>query len=349
MINSKINTALCSFGMSGVVFHAPFIEVNPNFNLYGAFERTKNEAQKRYPTIKTFRSLEDLLEDEAIELVVVNTPNITHFDFAKKVINAGKHLIIEKPFTATVDEAKELIQLAKEKNVVLSVFHNRRYDSDFKTVKRIVDKGLLGDIIDVEIHYDRFNPNLSYKVHKEKNTAAVGSLYDLGSHLIDQALVLFGMPNAVYADLNGFRPNSKVTDFFDVKLYYNSHRVTLKSSYFVREPLPGNILHGTKGSFIKSKADVQEKELIEGKKPSLPNWGAEPKAEEGLLHTEKNGEIVREKVASLKGNYMEYYDGIYDAIRHNKSVPVSGNEGMLVIKVIEAAIKSNTQKRRIDL
>ncbi|WP_400077552.1 Gfo/Idh/MocA family oxidoreductase [Winogradskyella sp. R77965] len=349
MINSKINTALCSFGMSGVVFHAPFIEVNPNFNLYGVLERTKNEAQKRYPTIKTFRSLEDLLADETIELVVVNTPNITHFDFAKKVINAGKHLIVEKPFTATVDEAKELIQLAKEKNVVLSVFHNRRYDSDFKTVKKILDKGLLGEIIDVEIHYDRFDPNLSYKVHKEQNTAAVGSLYDLGSHLIDQALVLFGMPNAVYADLNGFRPNSKVTDFFDVKLYYNSHRVTLKSSYFVREPLPGNILHGTKGSFIKSKADVQEKELMEGKKPSLANWGAEPKAEEGLLHTGKNGEIVRERVTSLNGNYMEYYDGIYDAIRHNKAVPVSGNEGMNVIKVIEAAIKSNTKKRRIDL
>ncbi|MFP4845014.1 Gfo/Idh/MocA family oxidoreductase [Winogradskyella sp. PE311] len=349
MTNSKINTALCSFGMSGVVFHAPFIEVNTNFNLYGVLERTKNEAQKIYPTIKTFRSLEDLLADETIELVVVNTPNITHFDFAKKVINAGKHLIVEKPFTATVNEAKELIQLAKEKNLVLSVFQNRRYDSDFKTVKKILDKGLLGEIIDVEIHYDRFDPNLSYKVHKEKNTAAVGSLYDLGSHLIDQALVLFGMPNAVYADLNGFRPNSKVVDFFDVKLYYKSHRVTLKSSYFVREPLPGNIFHGTKGSFLKSKADVQEKELMEGKKPSLPNWGVEPKEEEGLLHTEKKGEIVREKVTSLKGNYMEYYDGIYDAIRNNKSLPVSGNDGMHVIKVIEAAIKSNSEKRRIDL
>ena len=349
MTNSKINTALCSFGMSGVVFHAPFIEVNANFNLYGVLERTKNEAQKRYPTIKTFRSLEDLLADETVELVVVNTPNITHFDFAKKVINAGKHLIVEKPFTATVNEAKELIQLAKAKNVVLSVFQNRRYDSDFKTVKKILDQGLLGDIIDVEIHFDRFNPNLSYKVHKEENTAAVGSLYDLGSHLIDQALVLFGVPNAVYADLNGLRPNSKVVDFFDVKLYYESHRVSLKSSYFVREPLPGHIFHGTKGSFIKSKADVQEKELMEGEKPGLPNWGSEPKGEEGVLHTEKNGEVVREKVTALKGNYMEYYDGIYDAIRHHKSVPVSGNDGMNVIKVIEAAIKSNSEKRRIDL
>jgi scyllo-inositol 2-dehydrogenase (NADP+) len=349
MTNSKINTALCSFGMSGVVFHAPFIEVNAKFNLYGVLERTKNEAQKRYPTIKKFRSLDDLLADETIELVVINTPNITHFDFAKKVINAGKHLIIEKPFTATVTEAEELICLAKEKNVVLSVFQNRRYDSDFKTVKKILSQGLIGDIVDAEIHYDRYDPNLSYKVHKEKNTAAVGSLYDLGSHLIDQAIVLFGMPNAVYADLDAFRPNSKVIDFFDVKLYYKSHRVTLKSSYFVREPLPGNIFHGTKGSFIKSKADIQEKELIEGKKPNSPIWGAEPQEEEGLLHTVINGQVIKEKVPSLQGNYMEYYDGIYDAIRNHKTVPVSGNDGLNVIKVIEAAMKSNIEKRRIDL
>jgi scyllo-inositol 2-dehydrogenase (NADP+) len=345
----KINTALCSYGMSGVVFHAPFIEVNAKFNLYGVLERNKNEAEKRYPTIKTFRSLEDLLADETIELVVINTPNITHFDFAKKVMNAGKHLVIEKPFTATEAEAEELIALAKEKNVVLSVFQNRRYDSDFKTVKKILSQDLLGDIVDAEIHYDRYDPNLSYKVHKEENTAAVGSLYDLGSHLIDQAIVLFGIPNAVYADLDAFRPNSKVTDFFDVKLYYKSHRVTLKSSYFVREPLPGNIFHGTKGSFIKSKADVQEKELMEGKKPNSSNWGTEPKEEEGLLHTEKNGEIIKEKVPTLQGNYMEYYDGIYEAIRNHKAVPVSGNDGLNVIKVIEAAMKSNHQKRKIDL
>jgi scyllo-inositol 2-dehydrogenase (NADP+) len=345
----KINTALCSYGMSGVVFHAPFIEVNAKFNLYGVLERNKNEAEKRYPTIKTFRSLEDLLADETIELVVINTPNITHFDFAKKVMNAGKHLVIEKPFTATGAEAEELIALAKEKNVVLSVFQNRRYDSDFKTVKKILSQDLLGDIVDAEIHYDRYDPNLSYKVHKEENTAAVGSLYDLGSHLIDQAIVLFGIPNAVYADLDAFRPNSKVTDFFDVKLYYKSHRVTLKSSYFVREPLPGNIFHGTKGSFIKSKADVQEKELMEGKKPNSSNWGTEPKEEEGLLHTEKNGEIIKEKVPTLQGNYMEYYDGIYEAIRNHKAVPVSGNDGLNVIKVIEAAMKSNHQKRKIDL
>ncbi|MEX1384241.1 Gfo/Idh/MocA family oxidoreductase [Lutibacter sp.] len=349
MNNSPINTALCSFGMSGVVFHAPFISVNPKFNLYGVLERTKNLAQQNYPTIKTFRTLDDLLADSAIELVVVNTPSVTHFDFAKRVINAGKNLIIEKPFTATTEQAEELIQLAKEKKVQLSVYQNRRYDSDFKTVKKVLDEGLLGDIVDAEIHYDRFEPRLSYKVHKETPTAAVGSLYDLGAHLIDQALVFFGMPKAVFADLDIFRPNSKVEDYFDVKLFYPFHKVTLKSSYFVREILPGNIFHGTKGSFIKTKADVQEKELIAGKKPGTVNWGMEPESEKGLLHTEKEGKIIKENITSLKGDYMEYYDEMYEAIRNDKPVPVSGNEGKNVIKVIEAAIKSNKEKKCIQL
>ncbi|ASO05138.1 Gfo/Idh/MocA family oxidoreductase [Arenibacter algicola] len=344
-----INTALCSFGMSGYVFHAPFIEVHPAFNLYGVWERTKNNAQAKYPNIKTFRTLEEMLADQNIELVVVNTPSVTHYDFAKQAINSGKNVIVEKPFTATVEQAEELIQLAKEKNVALSVYHNRRYDSDFKTVKKILDEGWLGNIVEAEIHYDRYDPGLSYKLHKEIPTAAVGSIYDLGSHLIDQALVLFGMPNAVFADLDTYRPNSKVGDYFDIKLFYSTHRVILKSSYYVREALPGNIMNGTKGTFIKSKADIQEAELQAGKIPGSKDWGAEPDKEKGLLHTEKDGKIIREQVPTLNGDYMEYYEGIYQALRNNGLVPVTGTEGMDVIRVIEAALKSNREKKVIDL
>jgi predicted dehydrogenase len=344
-----INTALCSYGMSGRVFHAPFISVNPKFNLYGVFERTKNEAQKHYPNIKTFRSLESLLADEAVELVIVNTPNVTHFDFAKKVINAGKHLVIEKPFTATVAEADALIKLAKERNVQMSVYHNRRYDSDFKTVQKVINDGLLGTIVEAEFHYDRFDATLSYKTHKETPSIGVGSLYDLGSHLIDQALQLFGMPEAVFANVDALRPNSKVGDYFDVKLFYPTHRVILKSSYYVREPLPGNILHGTKGSFIKTKADVQEKQLIAGKMPDSMDWGTEADNEKGLLHTENNGKIIKKLVPSLKGNYMTYFDAIYEAIRNRKSVPVSAEDGRNVIKIIEAALRSNTEKKVVKL
>ena len=343
-----INTALCSFGMSGYVFHAPFIEVHPAFNLYGVWERTKNNAQAKYPNIKTFRTLEEMLADQNIELVVVNTPSVTHYDFAKQAINSGKNVVVEKPFTATVEQAEELIQLAKEKNVALSVYHNRRYDSDFKTVKKILDEGWLGNIVEAEIHYDRYDPGLSYKLHKEIPTAA-GSIYDLGSHLIDQALVLFGMPNAVFADLDTYRPNSKVGDYFDIKLFYSTHRVILKSSYYVREALPGNIMNGTKGTFIKSKADIQEAELQAGKIPGSKDWGAEPDKEKGLLHTEKDGKIIREQVPTLNGDYMEYYEGIYQALRNNGLVPVTGTEGMDVIRVIETALKSNREKKVIDL
>lgn len=346
---SPINTALCSFGMSGYVFHAPFISVNPKFNFYGVLERTRKNAEKKYPNVKTFRTLDDLLLDKNIDLVVVNTPSITHFDFAKKIIIAGKNVIVEKPFTATSQQAQELIQLAVQKKVTLSVYHNRRYDSDFKTVKKILDKGYLGKIIDAEIHYDRYEPVLSYKIHKETPTEAVGSLYDLGSHLIDQAMVLFGFPVSVYADLNSFRPNSKVVDYFDLKLFYPAHKVTLKSSYFVRELLPGNIFHGTKGSFIKSKADIQERELQAGKIPGTQDWGIEPAQEQGILHTEKEGQISREYIPTLQGNYMDYYDAIFDAIRFKKAVPVSGIEAMNVIKIVEAALKSHNEKKVIDL
>lgn len=344
-----INTALCSFGMSGWVFHAPFLRVHPGFNFYGVWERTKNLAQEKYPGVKTFRSLEELLADDKIELVVVNTPSVTHFDFAKQALLAGKHVIVEKPFTATVAQAEELIKLAKKKNSKLSVYHNRRYDSDFKTVKKVLDENWLGEIAEAEIHYDRFVPELSYKAHKETPTPAVGSLYDLGSHLIDQALQLFGMPVAIFADITINRPGSKVDDYFDLKLFYPAYRVTLKSSYYVREAMPGYQVHGKKGSFIKHKTDVQETDLQAGKIPGADDWGKEPESQKGLLHTERDGKIIREYFPSLQGNYGEYYNGMYNAIAENGEVPVAAEEAMEVIRIIEAALLSNKEKRVIEL
>ena len=345
----RINTSLLSFGMSGKVFHAPFIDVHPGFNFYGVWERTKNLAHEKYPDVNIFRSLEELLADNNVELVVVNTPSVTHYDYAKQTILAGKHLIVEKPFTATTSQAEELINLARDNKVTLSVFHNRRYDSDFRTIKKILEEGWLGKIVEAEFHFDRFVPQLSLKSHKEAPAAGVGSLYDLGSHLVDQALQLFGMPEALFADITSHRPGSQVDDYFDLKLFYPKHRVILKSSYFVRENLPGYQLHGTLGSFIKPKTDVQEKELQEGKKPDDTDWGKERESEKGFLHTVKNGVVIKEFIPSLKGNYGDYYEAIYQAIQHGKPVPVSGEEGKKVIQVIEAAYKSNAEKKVISL
>jgi scyllo-inositol 2-dehydrogenase (NADP+) len=345
----QINAALLSYGMSGQVFHAPFIDIIPGYRLYGVWERSKSLAKEKYSHIKTFRTLESLLADTDIDLVVVNTPSVTHYEYAKACLLAGKHIIVEKPFTATIAQAQELIALAKQKSLLISVFHNRRYDSDFMTVKSIIDANLLGDVIDAEIHYDRYTPMLSYKTHKETPTPAVGCIYDLGSHLIDQSLVLWGMPQSVYAHLAVNRPQSQVDDYIDIKLYYPKHTVTLKSSYYVREPLPAFQIHGTLGSFLKSRADIQEPELQSGKIPLGDNWGKEPEAEAGLLHTEINGEVVKKIIPTLQGNYAAYFQNVLDAIVHGMPLAITGEQGMMVIQIIEAALQSYKERKVIDL
>lgn len=344
-----IKTAICSFGMSGWVFHAPFINIHPGFTFYAVYERTKNLAEQKYPGVKTYRTLESMLADEQVELVVVNTPNYTHYDFAKAALEAGKHVIVEKPFTVNSEQAAELIQLALEQDLKLSVYHNRRYDSDFKTVKRIVDENWLGEVVEAEIHYDRFKDELSPKVHKETPGPGTGALYDLGSHLIDQALQLFGKPEALFADIMIMRPISRVDDYFELLLYYPEKRVRLKASYQVREALPGYAVHGSKGSFIKARTDVQETMLQAGISPDTPDWGKEPDHEKGFLHTARHGKVIKEHVPSLRGNYGDYYEAMYQAIRHNKPVPVSGEDGMEVVRIIEKAFESSERKQVIPL
>ncbi len=346
---APINVALCSFGMSGWVFHAPFISMHPGFKLYAVWERSKDLAAQKYPGIITYRTLEEMLADDNVELVIVNTPNYTHYEYAKKALQAGKHIVVEKPFTATVEQGRELIALAAEKKLKISVYQNRRYDSDYRTVKKILEEGWIGPMVDAEIHYDRYNTELSPKVHKETPGPGTGALYDLGSHLIDQALQLFGKPQAVFADIVAMRPISKVPDYFELLMYYPHHRVRLKSSYQVREALPGYVFHGAKGSFIKAKTDVQEAMLQAGKTPGGADWGTEPEAERGLLHTEKDGKLIKEHIPSLQGNYGDYYEGIYQALRNGQPMPVSAEDGLAVVEIIEAAYKSNELKKIIDL
>ena len=348
-MTTPIKTALCSFGMSGLVFHSPFLSINPGFNFYAVWERTKNEAQKKFPNVITYRTFDEMLNDELVELVIVNTPNYTHFEYAKKALQAGKHVIVENPFTVTVKEAQELIDLAKNQNKILSVYQNRRYDSDYKTIKKVLDKKLLGEVVEAEFHFDRYREELSPKQHKEIPGPGTGVLYDLGAHLIDQALQLFGWPSKLFADIRIIRPVSKVDDYFEVLLYYPNLRVRLKASYSVREALPGYIIHGLKGSFIKPKTDVQEALLQAGNIPGGEDWGREPQTEKGLLHTEIDGLEERKYIDSEQGNYDDYYSGIYEAIRNNKPVPVTAEEGMNVIRIIEAAFESSKAQKVIQL
>jgi len=345
----KLKTALLSYGMSGKVFHAPFLELHPGFELLGSWERSKKLIQEDYPQAKSFPSLESILEDKTIDLVIVNTPIDTHFEYAKKVLVAGKHAIVEKAFTSNFAEAQELVALAKEKSLKLSVFQNRRWDSDFKTVKKILKKNLLGEIVEAEFHFDRYNPVLSPKAHKETINSGSGIIKDLGPHIIDQALFLFGLPNAVFADIRITRALSVVDDYFDILLYYPDFRVRLKAGFFVREPIPSYVIHGKKGSFSKSRGDVQEDELKLGKTPNLTTWGIEQEGKEGILHTEIDGKISKEKIPTLQGNYYDFFEGVYQAIAPGKAEPVSAQDGANVMRMIEASFQSNEQKKVINL
>lgn len=345
----KIKTALLSYGMSGKVFHAPFLAIHPGFELLGSWERSKKLIQEDYPEVKSFPSLESILEDDSIDLVIVNTPVATHFEYAKKVLLAGKHAVVEKAFTTTVAEAQELAALAKEKGLKLSVFQNRRWDSDLKTVKKILDDNMLGEIVEAEFHFDRYNPVLSPKAHKETANPGAGILKDLGPHLIDQALYLFGLPNAVFGDIRITREHSLVDDYLDILFYYPEFRVRLKASFFVRECIPSYNVQGKKGSFLKPRGDVQEDNLKLGQKPNLDTWGTEKEGQEGLLHTEIEGKIIKEKVPTLQGNYYDFFDGVYKSISNNTVEPVTAQDGVNVMRIIEAAIQSSKQMKAINL
>ena len=341
-----IKTALLSYGMSGKVFHAPFLSQHDGFELVGSWERSKQKIIADYSIAKSFSSLEELLASD-VDLVIVNTPVETHFEYAKKSLLAAKHVVVEKAFTTSVREATELNEIAIAQNKVLSIFHNRRWDSDFLTVKNILDNNLVGQIVDAEIHFDRFRPNLSQKLHKETNNPGAGILLDLGSHIIDQALELFGFPTALSASIRITRNESIVNDWFDITLLYPNNSVRLKASYFVKEQLPTYIINGKLGSFIKNRGDIQEEELKMGNLPCRAIWGSESEHDYGILHTEINGKTVRKQVKSIHGNYGEYYNQLHSAIINNTMVPVAATDGIAVMKVIEAAQQSSDLKKQI--
>ena len=344
-----ISTAILSFGMSGKLFQAPFLHAHPGFSLSDVWERSQALASAYYPTIHSVSTFEEILNNPTIELVVVNTPTASHFEYAKQVLLAGKHAVVEKAFTTTVSEAIELKNIANEKNLCLSVFQNRRWDSDFLTVRRVLQSGLLGEVLEAEFHYDRYKQELSPKMHKETPVLGAGVVYDLGPHLIDQALVSFGFPQSVFADVRVTRNGSKVDDYFEILLYYPTLRVRLKSGYYYREPISAFTLFGRNGSFHKSRADVQENALLENIPVNSPNWGIEPESERGLLHTEMEGKIIHEQVPTEKGDYAQYYEGIYQHIRNGAPLHVTADDGIRVMKIITAALESSAEKRVIAL
>jgi len=338
---------LASYGMSGEVFHAPLLSVNPGFKIISILERTRSLSRERYPKVKIIRNYHELLKDDSIELVVVNTPDRFHYGMAREALQAGKHVILEKPFVLDSREGDELIKIADDQKRLLSVFQNRRWDCDFLTVREIIEKGLLGRLVEYEAHFDRYRNFIQQNTWKEDSASGTGTLYNLGSHMIDQALVIFGKPEHINADIRIQRTGGKVDDAFTLWLGYPDVKVTIKASYLVREPGPRYLMHGTEGSFLKHGIDPQEEALKKGDLPGVPGWGVEPREEWGRLNTEIGGH--NGPYRTLPGNYLAYYENIYQALAGKAELAVTAPQANLVIKVIEAAIESSRSGNRVNI
>ncbi len=327
--------------MSGLVFHAPLLHVNPGFEIVKIVERSYKGSKERYPYVSIAKSFDELLKDDRLELIIVNTPDVIHFDYCKQALEAGKHVVVEKPFTILVEEANQLIELSQKQGKLLSVFQNRRWDGDYLTIKKVVKEKLLGRLVSFESHFDRYRNFIQPNTWKEEPSAGAEILYNLGAHMIDQAYDLFGMPNSVSADIGIQRTDGKVDDYYNVVLRYDDIHASLKSSYMVREEGPRFILHGTEGSFLKWGLDPQEADLKAGKYPNEPDWDLEPKKLWGKLNTDLNGLHFTGRIETMSGNYLSYYDNIYDAIRNNAELIVKPEQSLDLMKIIEGAIESN--------
>ncbi|KUG08289.1 Gfo/Idh/MocA family oxidoreductase [Solirubrum puertoriconensis] len=325
-MTNAIQTGLLAYGMSGQVFQAPFVAAHPGFALRAVVERTRKQAQQRYPNIISYNSVTELLSDPAIELVIVNTPNDSHVELTRQALQAGKHVLLEKPVATTPAEVQELWQLARSVNRQIFAYQNRRWDSDFQLVQQVVASGQLGQLAEVTFRFDRYKLPLHHKLFKETpDLPGSGLLFDLGPHILDQALSLFGRPARVRRTLGRFRPGSQVDDYFQLQLLYPSGPlVTLVSGLVIAQPLPAYVLHGTLGSFQKSRADVQEAQLLEGLTPLDAAYGLEPGSEAGLLTlVGADGQKTRQTLTPPKGDYLQLFEAVYQSLRNGAAYPIT--------------------------
>ncbi len=325
--------------MSGKVFHAPFLCGNDLFDLRAVVERTKKNAYADYPGIVSYDSIDDLLRDPQIELVIVNTPNDTHFEFAKRAIEYGKHVLIEKPFAPTLEEANELFALGEKYRKHVFAYHNRRFDSDFLSLKYVLEKKFVGQPIELHLRFDRYKSAIGPKVFKETKRPAAGVMYDLGSHLLDQALSLFGKPKSMTKIAGAYRVGSEVDDYGTIILSYVSGlNVFITTSLLVADPQAAFVLHGTNGSFVKHRTDVQEAQLLSGIKPYDASYGVEATDVDGVL-TINNGDggLDRLIVPSAKGQYEEVFRHVYESIRHGAPYYVTPDQIRWQLEILAPA------------
>lgn len=346
-MTNPINVGLVGFGLAGQVFHAPLIHANPNLRLSHILQRRGDEAHKRYPEAKIVRDLESLLRESSVHLIVVATPNTSHLEIAAQSLQAGKHVVVDKPFTITSADADELIKVSKKVGRVLSVFQNRRWDGDFLTVRKILDQGAIGRLAEFHSRFDRFRPGVRPEAWREQSGPGSGVLFDLGSHLIDQAVVLFGNPTGIYADVRMQRDGAVAVDNFEVQLQYPNLKVTLHAGSLVCEPSPRFLLYGTKGTYQKFGLDPQEEALKQGGIPTGSGWGEEQRDAWGTV-SQCIGELSRATYRTLAGDYPAYYTNVYRAIAGQEELAVKPEQSRNVIRLIEIAEQSAQEGRVVS-
>ena len=328
MTNSPIPTGLLAHGMSGRIFQAPFLAAHPGFELRAVAERHEKRMARDYPAVRSYDSVAELLTDDTLELIVVNTPSNTHFDLARQALQAGRHVLIEKPVATTPAQLRELLDLARQQGRHLLAYQNRRWDTDFGAVRRVVESGRLGRLIEAHFRFDRYKPALNPKVFKENGDPGSGLLFDLGPHLIDQAISLFGRPLSATKTLGQHRPDTRVDDFFSLHLRYPAGlNVWVSGSLLVADPGPAYVLHGTLGSYRKHRTDPQENQLVAGRTPKAPGYGHEAPGDEGRLTlAAPDGSLRTTPDPAAPGNYRGLFEAVYQTIRHGQPYPITAQQ-----------------------
>ncbi|ANA79906.1 MULTISPECIES: oxidoreductase [Paenibacillus] len=344
-----IQAGIIGYGLSGSVFHAPILRSVPDYKVHTVVSSDPDKVHKDLPDTAVVDSVDELLSVSEIDVVIITSPNTTHYEYSRLALEAGKHVVVEKPFTVTAAEADELIELAKQKGVLLTVYHNRRWDNDFLTVRNLLETGALGKLSIYQSQFSRYRPEVQSERWREQAAPGSGILYDLGSHLIDQALFLFGLPETLWADLRIERKGSKAHDYFHLVLGYATFRVILHSGSLVRQAGPKFELHGDKGSFLKYGMDPQEGQLKQGMRPGDAGWGEDSPDQYGELATELSGLAVQGEIETLPGRYQAFYQGLAEAVLKGGALPVQAEEARNVIRMIEYALQSHQEGRTIQI
>ena len=348
-----VRVGLIGFGLAGRAFHAPVIRGVPEMELACIVERSRTHAREKYPDVRVVRTLEELLADKEIQLCVIATPNDSHFELARACLLAGRHVVVDKPFAPTLRESEELVRLAAEYGRLITVYHERRWDGDFGTVKKIVQSGRLGTVVEYECRFDRFRPEPKANAWRERaDQPGAGILFDLGPHVIDQALVLFGEPRAITASAFCERATSQVDDSFDVCLEYSSSgaglRATARARAIAFAPGPHFLIHGTNGSFVKCGVDPQEARLRAEDFPQGSNWGAdwgeEPESSWGTLSLVGEPSV---KVKTDRGDYRGFYANVRDAIEKQAPLEVTPQQALRTMRAIMLGHKSSRERRTV--